>query len=214
MPRNEEGEFELVVGNRQLLTIVFILMLLFGIVFSMGYFVGRNSVSETASTSGPAKPPEPESAGLAPSGAAREAPPPDSSLEPGQAKVAPTPIKPEAEQPKPPEPPKTTPPEVAKPKESAPPAPLPAPEPAAAEESPTAQPAPGQTFLQVAAVRRPEAELMVDILKRRGFPARIAPVPDKPEFRVLVGPLRDSATLARTQADLQTAGFRSIVRKY
>jgi cell division septation protein DedD len=221
MPRNEEGEFELVVGNRQLLTIVFILMLLFGIVFSMGYFVGRNSVSETASTSGPARPAAAESAGLtppgsppAPSGAAREAPPPDSTLEPGQAKVAPTPIKPEAEQPKPPEAPKTTPPTAAKPKESAPPTPPPTPEPAAAEESPTAQPAPGQTFLQVAAVRRPEAELMVDVLKRRGFPARIAPVPDKPEFRVLVGPLKDSATLARTQADLQTAGFRSIVRKY
>jgi len=210
MPRNEEGEFELVVGNRQLLTIVFILMLLFGIVFSMGYFVGRNSMSETASTSGPARPPAAESAGLAPPGS----PPPDSSLEPGQAKVAPTPIKPEPEQPKPSEAPGTTPPAAAKPAESAPPAPPPAPERAAAEESPAAQPAPGQTFLQLAAVRLPEAELMVDVLKRRGFPARIAPVPDKPEFRVLVGPFKDSATLARTQADLQTAGFRSIVRKY
>jgi cell division protein FtsN len=221
MPRNEEGEFELVVGNRQLLTIVFILMVLFGIVFSMGYFVGRNSVSETASTSGPARSPTAESASPAQPGsppalpdATRETPPVDPGLERGQAKVAPTPIKPEPEQPKPPEAPKTTPPTAAKPKESAPPARPPAPEPAAAEESPTAQPAPGQTFLQVAAVRRPEAELMVDVLKRRGFSARVAPVPDKPEFRVLVGPLQDSAALAKTQADLQLAGFRSIVRKY
>jgi len=225
MPRNEEGEFELVVGNRQLLTIVFILMVLFGIVFSMGYFVGRNSVSETASTSGPARSPTAESASPAQPGsppalpdATRETPPVDPGLERGQAKVAATSSKPlsapEAEQAKPPETPQAAPPVAQKPKQSTPPAPPPAPEPAAGEESPAAQPAPGQTFLQVAAVRRPEAELMVDVLKRRGFSARVAPVPDKPEFRVLVGPLQDSAALAKTQADLQLAGFRSIVRKY
>lgn len=207
MPRNEEGEFELVVGNRQLLTIVFILMLLFGTVFSMGYFVGRNSAPESASGGGAANPPP------AQPGATREPPPVVPNLEPGQASVAPTASKPETGPAKPLETPKTT-PAPAKPVESPAAALPPAPVPIAGEEAPATQPAAGQTFLQVAAVRRPEAELMVDVLKRRGFPARIAPVPDKPEFRVLVGPLQDAATLAKTQADLALAGFRSIVRKY
>ncbi len=53
MPRNEDGEFELVVGNKQLLSIVFILMVVFGVVFSMGYFVGRaNSGSDTPAPGG------------------------------------------------------------------------------------------------------------------------------------------------------------------
>jgi hypothetical protein len=39
MAKNEEGEFELVVGNKQLLSIVFLMMVLFGVVFTMGYFV-------------------------------------------------------------------------------------------------------------------------------------------------------------------------------
>ena len=47
MPRNEDGEFELVVGNKQLLSIVFILMVVFGVVFSMGYFVGRANSTDT-----------------------------------------------------------------------------------------------------------------------------------------------------------------------
>ena len=53
MPKNEDGEFELVVGNKQLLSIVFILMVLFGVVFSMGYFLGRaNTGGEAAAASG------------------------------------------------------------------------------------------------------------------------------------------------------------------
>ena len=43
MPRNEEGEFELVLGNRQLLSGFFIVVILFGVFFTMGYIVGRHS---------------------------------------------------------------------------------------------------------------------------------------------------------------------------
>jgi cell division septation protein DedD len=132
--------------------------------------------------------------------------------------VAPAAGKPEAVETKPVETPKTAAPvadtKVAAAKQAETTAAPPAPEPATSEESLTAPPVPGQTYLQVAAVRRPEAELMVDVLKRRGFAARIAPVPDKAEFRVLVGPIKDAAALAKTQSDLALAGFRSIVRKY
>ena len=43
MPTNEEGEFELVLGNKQLLSVFFLIVLLLGVFFSMGYIVGRNT---------------------------------------------------------------------------------------------------------------------------------------------------------------------------
>src|SRR5260221_4456118 len=46
MPRNEDGEMELVLGNRQLLSVLFILVVLLGVFFTMGYIVGRNNPSE------------------------------------------------------------------------------------------------------------------------------------------------------------------------
>ena len=48
MARNDEGEFELVLGNRQLLSVFFILMVLMGVFFAMGYIVGRNNPSKEA----------------------------------------------------------------------------------------------------------------------------------------------------------------------
>ena len=60
MRNNETGEFELLVGNRQLLSGFFIVVLLFAVAFSMGYIVGRNSSpsakvqAETGSSAGAA----------------------------------------------------------------------------------------------------------------------------------------------------------------
>ena len=43
MRKNEDGEFELVLGNRQLLSVFFIVVVLLGVLFAMGYIVGTNS---------------------------------------------------------------------------------------------------------------------------------------------------------------------------
>ncbi len=43
MPKNEDGEFELILGNRQLLSVFFIVVSLLSVFFTMGYIVGRNS---------------------------------------------------------------------------------------------------------------------------------------------------------------------------
>src|SRR5271169_4275055 len=50
MRSTETGEFELVVGNRQLLSGFFIVVLLFAVAFAMGYVVGENSRSAKAQT--------------------------------------------------------------------------------------------------------------------------------------------------------------------
>src|SRR3954468_23604648 len=43
MRNNETGEFELIVGNRQLLSGFFIVVLLFAVAFALGYVVGQNT---------------------------------------------------------------------------------------------------------------------------------------------------------------------------
>ncbi|MBC7925317.1 MAG: SPOR domain-containing protein, partial [Bryobacteraceae bacterium] len=73
---------------------------------------------------------------------------------------------------------------------------------------------PGQTWLQVSAVGRPEAELLVDVLVKKGFRAIIAPGPSEKLFRVLVGPARDDAEVVRTRTELEQSGFRPIPRRY
>src|SRR5450755_4751814 len=47
MKNNESGEFELVLGNRQLLSGFFVVVILFAVFFVMGYIVGRNSTPAT-----------------------------------------------------------------------------------------------------------------------------------------------------------------------
>jgi cell division septation protein DedD len=71
----------------------------------------------------------------------------------------------------------------------------------------------GGTYLQMAAVDRGVANVYVEVLSRKGFQAIVGPGPTPDIFRVLVGPLKDAATLARVKADLQDAGFTSFARK-
>src|SRR3979409_2480226 len=101
MKNNETGEFELVVGNKQLLSGFFIVVLLFAVAFAMGYVVGQNTqrparlASDGAQPTIPSNPaasrPHPASpvpAAPAPSGptgpeaAAGQQPPPDSPPQP------------------------------------------------------------------------------------------------------------------------------------
>ncbi|HOK44429.1 MAG TPA: SPOR domain-containing protein [Bryobacteraceae bacterium] len=204
MPKNEEGEFELVVGNRQLLTIVFIMMVLFGIVFTMGYLVGK--------AGSPEKPAMAAVQGQ-PADVVAQRPGPSAPLPATESTAVPE-LPPEGEA----KAPVGTVPVREAPAASVTEAPAPQPAETAQKSADSLPPAPGQTFLQVGAVKKPDAEVIVDVLKKRGFSARIAPVvagqPDDALWRVLVGPLPDAATLAKTRADLQNAGFSVIVRKY
>jgi len=42
VPKNDDGEFELVLGNNQLLSVFFLVVLLLALCFIGGYTVGRN----------------------------------------------------------------------------------------------------------------------------------------------------------------------------
>jgi outer membrane biosynthesis protein TonB len=168
----------------------------------MGYIVGRNSGPapvDVASHKPDSKPMVVESP--APVEARQDAPTPAREA-PATAPTTTQQQQPPTEEPKAepkPEPPakKEAPAkkEKEKPKEKERPAPA------------SAQPAAGQTFLQLAATKKTEADVMVDMLRQKSFKAVAVQIAEKPDlYRVLVGPLPDG-TLNKTKSDLQSSGF-------
>ncbi len=212
MAKNDEGEFELILGNRQLISVFLIVVILLGVFFSMGYIVGRNSAPASADTARDSKPVE------------VHWPPPDSTRSPQAATQEPaviTPAPADASQAKA-TPPDSTAPEAAPPspavsKPASPPAP--AEKPRASGPPVTApvsggEPASGD-YWQVVATARPDAEIISETLLKKGFHAVLAPAPKDGVFRVLVGPLKDTSAQAQTRSSLEAAGFKNpILRKY
>ncbi|HUA86820.1 MAG TPA: SPOR domain-containing protein [Bryobacteraceae bacterium] len=179
MPKNEDGEFELILGNRQLLSVFFIVVVLLGVFFTMGYIVGRNSapamITDAEGLRKDTKPMVVDSAAPTPTPAA-ETPAPAATPEPTPVEQREAEAKPE------------------------PPKPSPAP---ASDNSPAA----GQTYLQLAATTRHEADIEVDVLRKKGFKALDIENPDRPGlFRVLVGPIPEGG-INKTKSDLNAAGF-------
>ena len=198
MKNNETGEFELVLGNRQLLSGFFVVVILFAVFFVMGYIVGRNSSppSRLAASTDLASGAMAGSSEARPQPASGNAPPP-------QAPAAAPPANDTAQGSAATEPQPTT---------------QPAREPQTASEAPAqaaaapVEPAPGETYLQVMAVRQEEAEVIARTLKDKGFPSSLAPAP-KGLTRVLVGPYADTASLGKAKAELENAGFHPIVKR-
>jgi len=185
LPKNEEGEFELILGNRQLLSVFFIVVILLGVFFTMGYIVGRNSMPLVGAEIASARKPDVKPL-VVDSPAPKTEPPPAAPAAQTAPAETPAAAPPAVEKQKPPEKPKAEPPRA---------------------EKAAGAPAPGQTYLQLAATTQREAEALVDVLRKNQFKASIQEVPDKPGlFRVLVGPLGD-ADVNKARADLQGKGF-------
>src|SRR5580700_10724318 len=194
MAKNEDGEFELILANRQLLSVFFIVVVLLGLFLTMGYIVGRNSgpAVEVAAVHKPeskpivVEPTPPQDASATASASAAAAPAPTSTQPQREANVP----KPE---PKREEPVAKKEPPAKKEKEKPAPA--------------SAPPSSGQTYLQLVATAKAEADVMVDVLHQNQFKAIAVEIPEKPGlFRVLVGPLAESA-LNKTKSDLTSSGF-------
>jgi cell division septation protein DedD len=207
MRNNETGEFELVVGNRQLLSGFFIVVLLFAVAFAMGYVVGQNSPRsskiETASVPTPAVVPDTSRPAPAGNAVPPEAAKPDLAAQPPADTSAGAPP---AESEAPPQP-TTQPARETAPGKTAPP-------PAAAEVPATTAPgqlAPG-TYWQAIAVPQHEAEVMATGLKEKGFAVVLTPG-TKGLTRVLVGPYNDKQTLGRAKTELENAGLHPFLFK-
>jgi len=88
----------------------------------------------------------------------------------------------------------------------------PPPAPAAPTAPATVEPAPGETYLQVTAVKPDVAETVAKTLKDKGFPAVLSPGPPG-KMRVLVGPYTDLAKLGHAKAELERLGFAPFVKR-
>jgi hypothetical protein len=240
MPKNEDGEFELILGNKQLLSVFFIVVILLGVFFAMGFIVGRNSpapATEAASVrkaevkplvvdsgqpkavepppapreTSPQQPAEPlksdadrvadEKADASIAQAAKIASAKLDELRAKDAREAEARARAADEE-------KAKKEERARAKKEAKEAKDKAKKESANADRPKpALGTPSGTYLQLAATTQHEAEAMVDMLRKKEFQAITAEVPDKPGiFRVLVGPLADSA-IGSSRTELQGKGF-------
>lgn len=198
-----DGQYELVLENRQVLTIFFVVVVLCGVFFGLGYIVGKNTMgyippAETAGSSGGKR------SAIAPASGLAEQPAPAAASDAAQ-KAPETP--PAAE-------------------EKAPAAPARAaskPEPATETQArpvptaPAAAPgiARGESIsLQVAALsKREDADNLLELLKKKGFPATLATSPADRLFRVQIGPFSSTAEAEDMKARLEREGFKPITRK-
>ena len=200
MRNKETGEFELVVGDRQLLSGFFIGVLLLAVVFAMGYVLGQNSPRSTklateavaANTGAPNRPQPASPAEPKPDTAAAATPPGDTQAGATTATDAPPqPTTQPAHDPSAP---------AAAPLVSAPAS--------EAEVDP-----PNASYLQVtASASRSSAEAVMKTLKESGFPATLRAGPNN-LTAVWVGPYTDRKPLAEAKGKLEKAGFNPIIRK-
>jgi len=209
MPRNDDGEFELVLGNRQLLSVFFLVIVLLGLFFTMGLIMGRssgiNTVAEmkkvdNAPTSNPIVV---DDGGTRPSAAAAVVPKetpkadPPARTEPERKKEAE--VKTEAK--KEPEPKKEEPKRAEVKKPEPPPAPA------------GGAPPPG-TYWQVAAVKRQEAEIVSSLVGKRGYRVYLVPLKEGSDtLRVLVGPAANKEQQNKMAEDLRAEGFKPFPRR-
>jgi cell division septation protein DedD len=198
LPKNEDGEFELVLGNKQLLSMFFVVVVLLGVFFIMGYIVGRNSAPLVAEVNR-----KPEAKPLVvDSPAPKQTPAPETQVPFPGPSPAPA-ASPEPEKP------------AEKAEKTAPAKSEPAPKASVAAQS--TQTTPGATYLQLSATDKPDADKMVEELRKNGFPALASEVPEKlGTFRVLVGPIA-GGDVNKMRADLQSKSFpgdKAIVKKF
>ena len=201
MAKNEEGEFELVLGNRQLISVFLIAVILFSVFFCLGYIVARSSLGPTTLADNHTQPSRPV-VEQADKPAASSPPVASSDSKPAgqtdRSKPSPVPAAQPAVKPAPTQPPAPA------PQKNSEPAPAPA----------YGEPPPGD-YWQIVATTRPDAEIISEALAKKGFRMQVAPSPKEGIFRVLVGPLKDKAALAEARSALEEAGFKNpIMRKY
>ena len=194
MRNNETGEFELVVGNHQLLSGFFIVVLLFAVAFAMGYVVGQNSPRSAKVQAETTQSPVPASAADSRPQPAGPVPASQSAAEPSSTDPA------AAAAPAPDGPPQPTTQAAREPQAP------PAVSPVSTAPPPSAASAPTGSFWQVMAVATTDAELIAKTLRDKGFPVQLSQGPNN-LVRVLVGPYSDVQAMGKAKVDLESAGF-------
>ena len=228
---DNDGERELVLGNKQLLGIFFVATLLCGVFFAMGYVVGGNAAKsavaatsgDTAATPAGGQRDEPSALQNAQQTTAASQPATDTGANPmggdsGPQLPGPEPVL--KDNPAAAQPPARAPVAAATP----PPAPVsktaPAPLPATLSGTTTeatvyvSVPEKGARYWQVTATQRPAADALVQSLRDRHLPAILSESSVPKLYEVLVGPYRSDLTLADAKKKLtEIGGFDGLIPK-
>lgn len=241
MSPREEEEFELVLGNKQLLSLFFLVVVLFGVFFSFGYTVGysRGETSRTRDVAGAEPLADAAKKVELPEALLQDAPKPSTPTaaaktepEPSAPKNTPAPSPtaksdpppvvaksaPASQAPKPrpvQEPPKPVTPPASKtaPSTAASAPPKSSAAPKSSGAAPTGQSVANATHLQVSAVRvQRDAEVYVEQLRAKGHPAAVSDQGDG-WYRVVVGPFATAAEAESYQKRLSADGVDSLLRK-
>lgn len=192
LDENDQGR-EIVLGNKQLLSMFFVVAALLGVAFTMGYIIGRNTTGVSAASN--------PTTTVAPPVANRTAPIDASDTDSAPASTPRTESNPPAP---------TSGTQPAKPYPGNPAA---APAPDEAPPSTPSAPKPAGSYLQVAALKRQDADHLVEVLLKRGYPALLGESPKEGLFRVLIGPFKDTPTLADSKQRLKAAGIETIIAR-
>jgi len=192
MRNNDTGEFELVVGDRQLLSAFFIVVLLCAVAFAMGYVVGQNAPRSGKTIAETAPPPQSNSGVDARPQALPPAPVPQAAAPATDPAAPPADSAPQ---------PTTQPAQGSEPQ-----APAPTPAPASTSGLIAAEDLPAGIFWQVMAVGQSTAEMMRTTLKDHGFNVILSPGA-KGLIRVLVGPYADTQALGKAKTELEASGM-------
>jgi cell division septation protein DedD len=201
MLQSEEREREILLGNKQLLGIFFVVAALLGIAFAGGYKLGQasaakkvTSVANTASTGSSetvssATPQGGETHSVTPEETVANATVPSSTGAHRRSEAL-----------------------LGAPKQKLSPS-------HATDNSMLVEtkgdafaPQSGQEFLQVAAVPRDHALAVASVLRKKGFQAHAVPKPgDTNLYRVIVGPIRSAGDLSSTRDSLRKTGFSQVI---
>jgi cell division septation protein DedD len=193
-----DGEKEMVLGNKQLISLFFVVVALCGVFFAMGYMIGRKTstpVTANLDANAPAV-----VASQSPVPRSRESEPPRETA--GEEPPAPSPAPAESQ-------PSATAPTASTQTQAAHDTPVtsaasPGAPPAVSAASPDTS---GASWLQVTALHRADADNLVKTLKEQNFPAVLADSSKPDLFRVLVGPYHQTADVADAKARLKSLGF-------
>jgi cell division septation protein DedD len=203
LPSETPEEFEIVLGRRQIASVLFVATVILAIFSAVSYLAGKSISPKKIMTGMPV----PAAAALAES-MPSQIPPGTSTLDATIALPAP---------------PSTVAPLTEPAKSVGLNTSAKSPSPVAAN-TPTkeipmdapmfAEPIAGAMYLQMGAVGKGAAAIFAEGLRKHGFQAFVAGGPSESIYRVLIGPLRDTAAYTRAKDELDRIGVNTFGRKY
>jgi DedD protein len=214
--KNKSSGGDFVLESRHLVGLFLLLVVIFGVVFTLGYLLGRGQYdsqlrAEVGAPPGTAGPPSsPSGAKTKPQSRTEDPPSPKTnadwdfyhSADPQPASEhLEAPPKPAAAKPAAAPKPASAPSKAAKPEKGS-----------SANQIPLAQK--GAIMLQVAAVlHQDDALALAQALQQKKFPAIVVPPSADKYYRVQVGPYADNQAATKARQDLEDKGFKSIIKR-